>query len=213
MKKFKYIWFGLVLLMGRTAWAQNQDFGMWTAFKVSQKLDKKWSVFGEIQSRFDQNSSAFQNAFIQGGVTHKFTKWYELGGMYRYSNNGEFDANRFDIDNIFKYKIDKNNAVAVRLKYSKSFVTHKIKGDRFRIRFKYQYKVSKKFVPYVKVQYFYSQVYDFANWNLQRYSIGSEFKIAKKNYIDVFFTYQFEYNVANPLTEYIFGFKYKLKYK
>ncbi len=213
MKSVKYIGVCLALFFANSTWAQNQDFGFWTAFKVSQKLNKKWSAFGELQSRFKNNGSDLDNAFVQGGVSYKIAKWYELGAVYRYSNNGEMDAHRFDVNNTFKYKIDQKNALSFRLKFTKSYVTHKIKGERFRVRLKYQFKVNKKFIPYVKAQYFYTRVYDFSKWNLQRYSIGSEVRIAKKNFIDVFFTYQFEYNVFNPLTEYIFGLKYKLKYK
>ena len=213
MRNLPYLGLFFFVLLSVEVMAQNQDFGIWTAFKVSKKWDKKVKAFGEIQTRFDQNASSLQNSFIQGGVSYRFTKWYELGGVYRYSTNGEFDANRLDIDNTFKYKMDKNNALSMRLKYTKSFVTHKLKGDRFRIRFKYSYKVNKKIIPYAKVQYFYTKTYDFSNWQLQRYSLGSELRVAKKNFIDIFFTYQFEFNVANPLTEYIFGVKYKLKYK
>ena len=213
MRLFRYIVL-LVVFFGHTpVRAQNQDFGIWTAFQVSKKWDKKFSSFGEVQGRFTQNATSLKNAFIEGGLSYKFNKWYELGGSYRYSNNGQFDANRFDIDNTFKHKFDKKNSVGIRLKYTKSFVTHRVRGDRFRIRFKYRYKVNKKFVPYVKAQYFYTRVYDFSNWNFQRYSLGTELRIAKKNFVNVFFTYQFEYNVANPTTEYIFGLKYKLKYK
>ncbi len=213
MRKLRHIGLFVLVLISVQVFAQNQDFGTWVAFKVSKRWDKKFTAFGEVQTRFDQNVTSLQNSFIQGGVSLRFTKWYELGGVYRYSNNGEFDANRFDIDNKFKYKINKHNSLSMRLKYTKSFVTHKLKGDRFRIRFKYAYKVNKKVIPYAKIQYFYTKTHDFSNWQLQRYSIGSELRVAKKNFIDVFFTYQFEFNMANPLTEYIFGVKYKLKYK
>jgi hypothetical protein len=179
---------------------------------VSKKINKKISVFGEVQGRFMQNATSWESLFFQAGGGYKFTKWYELGGAYRYSHLGQFDVNRFDIDNTFSHKIDASN-FAIRLKYQKSFVTNKIKGDRFRIRFKYSYKVNKKFKPYLKAQYFFSKVYDYSNWNQQRYSIGAVVRVAKKNYIDIFYNYEFEYNVAKPERQYILGVKYKLSVK
>jgi hypothetical protein len=192
--------------------SQNQDFAVWTGLKVSKKITKEFGAFAEVQSRFNQNASSLRSVYFQTGANYKFAKWYSLGVKYRLTNYVEVVSNRFDIDNIFKHKIN-DNSFEVRLKYQKSFVTNEIKGDRFRVRFKYSFKVNKKFKPYLKAQYFYTKVYDFNNWNQQRYSIGAVVRIAKKNYIDVFYNYEFEYNVANPTTQYVLGLKYKLDYK
>ncbi|MGB1003344.1 MAG: DUF2490 domain-containing protein [Salibacteraceae bacterium] len=194
------------------SFAQNQDFGIWTGVKVTKKIEKKASVFGEVQVRTMHNVNTIENIFFQVGGGYSFTKWYELGGAYRYSNWGDFDVNRFDIDNTFKFKKKKNN-FALRLKYQKSFVTHKIKGYRLRIRFKYSYKLNKKFKPYFKAQYFYSNLYDFKNWHQQRYSIGAVVRLAKKNYVDIFYQIENEFNVASPATNFVLGLKYKLNYK
>ena len=192
--------------------AQNQDFGIWSGLKVNKKINKKLQVFGEVQGRFDQNASHFRSFYLQTGASYKFVKWYELGMKYRFTNFVEVVTNRLDIDNTFKHKIN-NNSFEIRLKYQKSFVTNEIKGDRFRVRFKYSFKVNKKFKPYLKAQYFYTKVYNYSNWNQQRYSIGAVVRVAKKNYIDVFYNYEFEHNVANPATQYVLGLKYKLEYK
>tara|TARA_R110002050_G_scaffold109799_1_gene221424 strand:+ start:161286 stop:161921 length:636 start_codon:yes stop_codon:yes gene_type:complete len=200
------------LFMAMNGFAQNQDFGIWTGVKVSKQIGKKFKTFGEVQGRFYQNATTWQSAFFQTGGSYKFAKWYKLGITYRYTNYGEGNANRFDIDNVFKYKIEKNT-FEIRLKYQKSFVTNKIKGNRFRIRFKYEYKVNKKFIPYIKAQYFYSQTYNFNNWNQQRYTLGAVIKVAKKNYIDLFYNYEFEYNVNRPQAQYTLGLKYKLEIK
>lgn len=202
----------LMILGSHAGYSQSQDFGVWAGLKVTKGITKKAKAFGEIQGRFNQNATDWQSAYFQTGVSYKFAKWYKLGVVYRYSNYGEFDANRFDIDNEFKYKIE-NSTFEVRLKYQKSFVTNKIKGDRFRIRFKYVFKVNKKFKPYLKAQYFYSHTYKFSNWNQQRYSVGAVVRIAKKNYVDVFFNYEFECNVSHPQTQYVLGVKYKLDFK
>ena len=195
-----------------SAAAQNQDFGIWTGLKVSKKISKEFNVFGEVQGRFNQNAAKFRSLYFQTGGSYKFAKWYELGVKYRFTNYVEVTANRFDIDNTFKHKIN-DNSFEIRLKYQKSFITNEINGDRFRVRFKYTFKVNKKFKPYLKAQYFYSRVYNYSNWNQQRYSIGAVVRVAKKNYIDIFYNYQFEHNVANPSSQYVLGLKYKLEYK
>ena len=210
--KFRFCILLIFIFHVVNGFSQNQDFGIWTGIKVSKEISKKGSAFGEIQGRFNQNASKRKSTYLQTGVNYKFTKWYKLGLVYRYTNYGEYDANRFDIDNSFKYKL-KKNTFEIRLKYQKSFVTSKIKGNRFRIRFKYILKVNKKFIPYLKAQYFYSNTYNYNNWNQQRYTIGTVIRIKKKNYVDVFYNYEFEHNVANPLTQYVLRVKYKLEIK
>ena len=210
--KFRFLIFFLVFFMAMKGFSQNQDFGVWAGVKVNKEIGKKAKAFGEIQGRFNQNATDWRSAYFQTGVSYKFAKWYKLGVVYRYTNYGEFDANRFDIDNIFKHKIEKNT-FEIRLKYQKSFVTNKIKGDRFRVRFKYVFKVNKKFKPYLKAQYFYSKTYKYSNWNQQRYSIGAVIRLKKKNFVDVFYNYEFEHNVANPSTQFVLGVKYKLDIK
>jgi opacity protein-like surface antigen len=213
MKVMRYIFLlGFILLINPNCVGQNQDLGLWTGIKVSKKINKKFAFFTECQVRFMQNGTNFESLFIQGGIDFELTKWYQLGGAYRYSNYGDLDANRFDIDNTFSHKI-KDNSFAIRLKYQKSFVTHKLKGDRFRIRFKYSYKINKKVKPYFKAQYFFTKAYDYANWSQQRYSLGAVIRIAKKKFIDVFYNYEFEYNLAKPEKQYVLGVKYKLNYK
>ena len=201
-----------IFLNGYLAVGQNQDFGIWTGVKVSKSFAKKVKTFGEFQARFDQNSTQLKSTYLQAGVGYKFTKWYQLGLVYRFSSFSEFNVNRFDINNDFEYK-NGDNSLQLRLKFQKSLVTHKIKGDRFRIRLKYSYKVNKKFKPYAKMQFFYTHLYDYKGWNQQRYGLGALIRIKKKNYIDVFYNYEFEFNVAHPQKQYVVGLKYKLKYK
>lgn len=212
MKGQPYIVLIIFICMAHFSWGQNKDFGFWTGLKVSKALNKDWKTFAEIQSRFSQNGSHWRSIFVQGGVNRDFSKWYNLGTVYRYTQFGDFDVHRLDIDNSFKYKVHKNT-FELRLKYQNSWVTHKVKGQRFRVRFKYRLKLNKKWKPYFKAQYFYSRKYDYQGWNQQRYTVGVVARVAKKNYLDVFYTYQFEQNVSYPSQDYILGLKYKLNLK
>jgi hypothetical protein len=207
-----FIWIGLFILGNSVGYSQNDDFGVWAGFKVSKKWDKNWGVFMETQTRFNQNATDLKSVFIQGGINYKFTKWYKLGFAYRFTNFGEISTNRIDLDNEFKHKW-KKNTFEIRFKYQKTLVANDLKGNRFRIRFKYIYKINKKFKPYVKAQYFYTQAYDFKGWHQQRYSLGILIKLKKRNYLDVFYNYDFEYNVKRPDRRFVFGVKYKLELK
>lgn len=193
-------------------YAQNQDFGIWAGVKVSKKWNKKWSAFGEVQTRLFQNATSIRSAYFQGGVNYKFAKWYKLGVVYRYTDFGEIETNRFDIDNEFRHKV-KKNIFEIRLKYQKTIVTNDLKGNRYRVRFKYSYKINKKLKPYVKAQYFYTQAYDFNGWHQQRYTLGTLIRIRKRNFIDLFYNYDFEFNVRRPEERFIVGIKYKLELK
>lgn len=201
-----------VLAFSCISWGQYQDFGIWTGVKVEKELSKKGSVFGEVQGRVMQNATQLANLFLQVGGAYSFADWYELSASYRYANFSEFDVNRIDVYNTFKFKVN-DNSFALRLQYQQSFVTRKIQGNRLRVRFKYSFKVNKKFKPYLKAQYFYTNFYDYKNWNRQRYSIGAVVRVAKKNYVNIFYQYENEFNVANPASEFVFGVKYKLIYK
>lgn len=213
MKRFQFICV-VILSWGITNYSlgQYQDFGFWTGAKVIKEVNKKASFFGEVQARLMQNATQWDNLFFQVGGAYAFAKWYELGVSYRYADFGEFDVNRFDIDNNFKYKVDKHR-FGFRVKFQKSLINPQLSGNRFRLRFKYAYRVNKKFRPYIKAQYFYTNVYKFNNWNEHRYSLGALVRVAKKNFLDVFYQYSGQFNMANPGSFYVLGLKYKLVYK
>lgn len=212
MRYLRLISFLIVLFLLEGSYAQNQDFGVWTGVKISKKWNKKWGAFGEVQTRLFQNATALRSAYFQGGANYKFAKWYKLGVVYRYTDFGEVETNRLDLDNEFSYKL-KKNVFEVRLKYQKTFVTNDLKGNRYRIRLKYSYKINKKLKPYVKAQYFYTQAYNFNGWHQQRYTMGALIRIRKRNYIDLFYNYDFEFNVRRPEERFIVGLKYKLELK
>ena len=213
MRWKNFIWIILLLLGSNTVIAQNKDFGVWTGIKVSKKWKKKWSTAVEVQTRFNQNASHLRSVYFQGGANYKFAKWYKLGASYRFTNFEEISsAHRVDLDNEFKYKL-KDHTFELRLKYQKTLVTNDLKGNRFRIRIKYIYKINKKLKPYVKAQYFYTQAYDFKGWHQQRYSIGALIRLRKRNYLDVFYNYDFEYNVKRPDQRFVLGVKYKFELK
>lgn len=194
------------------ALAQNKDFGVWTGVKVSKDITKEWKIIGEVQSRFNQNATSWASNYFQVESSYKVAKFYKIAVAYRFTNRAEAAENRIDVDQNFKYKIQ-HNSFQIRLKYQNSFTSSGSDEQRIRVRFKYSYKVNKKFKPYLKAQYFYTLKNDYSDWDQQRYGIGTLLRVAKRNYVDVFYNFDFEKNVANPDAKYILGVKYKLELK
>ncbi len=211
---FNIITFCLGLLISLNVIGQQNDFQIWTGAGISKELNKKFSIAGQLQARFDNNSSALGNHFLELSTKYEVADWYRPSINYRLSQWDEgFGVNqRFDFDQTFRIEA-KDERFYARIRLQREFFRGSLDEDNIRFRFRYAHKFNKKFKMYGDAEYFYSWEYEegFRNWSRQRYTGGLEFEIGKKSEVDVFYRSQFDLNQANPDREYILGIGYKIK--
>lgn len=193
--------------------AQQKDFQLWSNAGMSKEFNKKFTLGGEFNTRFNQNVSSIDNYFVDLSAKYKVSDWYKPGITYRlrWANDARF-RQRLDIDNTFRVKLN-DERFYFRVKAQREFENSARGDDALRLRLKYSHEFGKKVKGYAAGEYFYSWRYTdgVRAWTRQRYTGGLEFEFKKKNFIDVYYRYQFDTNLPAPDQDYIIGIGYKLE--
>lgn len=209
MKKIVFI---SLFLLPFVAISQNQDFRLWLGANASKTFNKKYTVIGGAQARLNQNATQVYRYLFQGKFQYKVSKMYKVGLNYRFSDWNITNTSRIDLDNFFRYEWNKEN-FQIRLRFQREFGLQTTLENRIRVRFRYQHEFSKRLLVYGKTEYFYSNRYNLSAFDLQRYTVGTKFRVALGHFFDVFYRYEFQTNVEAPDQRFVTGIIYNFQFK
>lgn len=71
------------------AWAQSDDFGVWTSVTAKKKLSKTWTLSAEGEYRTRDGISATDRWSGALGVTYRLTSWLKADAAYTYLYSNE----------------------------------------------------------------------------------------------------------------------------
>jgi hypothetical protein len=211
MKKF----FVILFLAPLSLLAQDEvpsDFAMWYSARASTDLKKDFDLGVRFDVRMRDNATSVYRYFGNLSLGYSPLKYWKATLHYRYSDWAITTTHRIDLDNTFQYEIEKESFDA-RLRLQREFGLGQQLQDRLRIRLRYQHVWSKRFRVFGSAEYFYTKQYNFNNWNQQRYTVGTRFRVALGHFITLFVRYEDRFNVESPRRRYIGGITYEFKYK
>lgn len=196
---------GIIAGTGQLA-AQSNDFGVWTSVAGEIDIIKglNFGVEGEFRSR--DNSSEVDRWSGSADLSYRICPYLKAGVSYSflYVNNEKKKGNvwenrhRYNIYLTGSYKWDRFT-FSLRERFQHTYrVGVKEKADRanpkqiLRSRLQISYNIRKcKFNPYVSCEFF-NGLNDPQKNELEkvRYTIGTEYKLNKKNSFDFCYRYQ-----------------------
>ena len=200
-----------MLLFSFSSFAQENDFQLWNSVIIKKKINKKHSIDLKYGLRFRENASLVAKDFIDIRTRYKLHKKWSVALGYRnineWSKYSELEKkNRFYFDSYYSKKI-KRYYFDLR---SRFLLQGKISYNeiiRQRIRLAYNLRKT-KLEPSLSLEFFSS----FDNFiNKLRYSLFLSYPINKKTDFNLGYKIQQEFNVADPVT--LFIFETKLIYK
>lgn len=220
-KTIKHLIFLAVLIIGfvcQDAIAQQQDFQARLGLETSGDINKKWAWEVYAGQRWKQNLSLADKSIVQPSISYQALDFLSLGVGYRMSWVYDSDENtrfhqRFHTNLAFKYKIDRLK-LRYRSRLQYGFYDYNT-NDGFRSnalvhrgKFEASYQpFGTRIKPYAALEYFH-QFYETESRSFvkTRYILGLEYQFTDC-YIDAFYQIDKEVNIANPMTEFILGFK------
>jgi hypothetical protein len=200
--------------------AQVNDAGLWTNITLKKKVTKHLDAYLTEELRFDENITELGTIFTDIGATYEILPGFKAGAFYRF---------------ICKRRLDDSYIKAHRYYFDLSYGNH-IKRFEFsyRIRFQSQYKdygsspeghvavnqlrqkvhlginTKTRFDPYLDAEIWYLIWPPWSNFDNLRISAGIVTRITKHHFIDTGYIYQQEFNVNDPVTDYIVFLGYKI---
>ncbi|MFM2290534.1 MAG: hypothetical protein RIS29_347 [Bacteroidota bacterium] len=210
--------------------AQDNEYGVWTSFTLSKKL-KKWDLSSTAEfrtteflsdiNRFSLDIDGGYNVFkkLKLGAEAKFIYFndfkyddYQPRGRYAVYGQGKWKLDRFNFSLREKIECTVKD-VSDRIKSSGAIDTYKINPEWYwRNKLKIQYDIrSIPVTPSVSVESFYQLNNPSGNmFDEIRYTLSLQYRLSKKQSVEVFGLKAPELNVTNPATKYVVGVNYTI---
>jgi long-subunit fatty acid transport protein len=215
-------WIFILLLLCSTAYGQYQDVRLWTSFSIRYNLTKKWRINLEEEARFFNNISRLDKLNTELTLSYQINKLVGGGFLYRLISNANNPEN-YEFGHRFAAFVDvqKNYSRwtgSLRTTYQKTYpeFLHTsewyIPEDYIRILAEVSYRLKNgKTEPYTNIEFWYRLSPEKQSFIDQyRFTAGVQYKINKRNRLDLFYRIQQEIQVKDPLTAHIIGIGYRL---
>lgn len=206
----------IALLLGGGVFIQAQeienDFQARTNVQIKYDPLKKLSLSVSPEVRFDESFST-DVYLLETKVKYKVLEFLSLNGIYRFAinpreNKGTEYLNRFSVGAVAQKKIGRFKP-GFRLRYTDD--ADDATSDEQFLRYKafVSYNIKNcKATPYVAAEAFH-QLGDNLLYKM-RYTAGLEYKLFKKNYLDL--SYKFDYYQTEYKNKHIVTLGYKFKF-
>ena len=197
----------MLLLAASAAYCQD-DFGIWYSVSAEHKLVKKLDLDLSGSIRTFDNARKVDEAFLEGGLTFKITRFLSVGGAYRYTDSRDKDGSyhprhKWFADIKGSASIGDLN-LSARFRFEKRYKTYFLDNNdniptshgRFKLKALYDIH-SFRINPFIASEIFCPMFADAKSGRRMvdkgRYWIGVEYKIAKKQSVDVAYLFQRDY--------------------
>ena len=210
MKSIVYL---LLLISPAFVFSQEiaQDFGTWSKFKTSLKINKKTLLSNKTEIRTFDNSRQMSQFYTQFSINKKLNKKITTSFAWRFKVlNEEFSyiiANRFHNDLNFKHKFS-DLSFNFRLRTQINFDRYSSNDLYERTRLKMNYKINKKIAFYIYQElYFLLSPSDNYFFNKTRFGSGIKYELNKKTDLEIKYLKINDINVENPISLNVLGLK------
>ena len=201
------------------------DAGSWNTFNVEKTINSKFTFLFTEELRLKENFTRLNLFYTNLGMEYKVTKNFKAALVYRWIDKYQDDdsysfRNRLMLDLTLKKKFGKvtfsyRNRTQVEARDIYTSAAGKIPEWYSRNKIGAKYDMGKRYTPFASAEFRY-QFHDPRNvesdgyWHRDRYVLGAEYEINKKNTFSAYYLIQREYNVLSPQNLYIVGLEYTL---
>ena len=200
----------------------KKDANLWTGIGLEMEVLKDLTAGFETQTRFNDNFSGFNQAYVEFSADYKILKGFNASIIYRYARKKSdyfFNANRIALDLSYKLKLDFGLDFKTRARFQHGFdrlsEINGIYPDRknvYRQSFKISYKHDdfKLLSPYIGTEIFHSiqPINENAGFlDTYRLKAGVSVDLPKRQSLKIFYTFEHE-NRSVDNRSYIYGIQY-----
>lgn len=204
MESAKYLFVIILFLFPVQLEAQSAnipaDNELWTGFTLKKKLNKQLRINLDQQVRFNNNFSDIKNAFVEGGLRYKPSRYFYFTPQIRYTfNNFERNSIRFSFDATGKYDFNKSIFELYsrgRLQLTRVTYTGELK-TYLRGQFGGEVEVAKWCKVFAEYEGFF-KLTDEAEFHQHRGGVGTDFRLNKNTDLKLFFQLDRSVNVKKP---------------
>jgi hypothetical protein len=209
----------LLIFSGMISYSQVNDAGLWLSLNLEKKITPALSFNFSEELRMNENITEAGTIFSDFGLAYKFGSRFRMSANYRFINKRRPDDTydmrlSYYIEGTYREKINPLILlfrVRFQSRYTDVFSSPDGKIPDYYTRTKLTLKLDldKKIRPYIFAESFFKlNDQEGIQFDNMRYCAGIEYSFSRLHMVDLFYMIQKEYNVKNPLTNFIVGIGY-----
>lgn len=190
--------FVLIIFIGISAFAQEQENKLWSAVEYKVKINKEWDAEFTQHFRLKEDFNTVDTHISEIAAYYSPIKRLKFGGEFRYLYRNDNQGGIQGFENMLRYRFNvekklkvKGGNLAFRLGYQYRFSLdreNRIKKG-FRFRPSYEWKIKDwSLDPKFFFEYFHT--YNEEEQRAYRYGVGSKLKLAGKTTLNFRYIYQ-----------------------
>lgn len=195
------------VILSVQSYGQKNDFIGWTSIGLEKKINKKISIEGEFQLRYNNNARNLNGYYYSADFKYKVNKKWRALLQSRYKASNDQDVLRLGGGLNYDFKI-KNLKIDIRQLYQADIRMYKLSGDfnhpirhQLRSRLKFDYELNKKLNASLSPEAYWR--FDEGELYLarMRYSIGLDYEFINNTNVQIQYLVQPNYHPAGFLDE------------
>lgn len=220
---------------------EDDELGVWASVNAEKKLTKKWNLFAEGEFRTQDGVSAVERWSLAVGTDYRLLKWLKADASYTFIHSYREEEITGKGNIIPSYWLPRHRvnvslsgsvkwnrfkfALRERWQYTyrpQQFVEkydpngnrkddEKVKGKgehMMRTRLQVEYDIAKcDFTPYASCELYYNTY----GTEKTRWTVGTEYKINKKNSVEAYYRYQ-NHSDEDEANGHVIGIGYSVKF-
>ena len=226
--KNRYALFSVIFLLALGGLrAQQNDLGMWNTFDVEYKLNSKFSLLGTEEFRLRENLTRVNLFYTNLGFAYRYNNHFKISPLYRFIQKNFKDGtfglrHRVMVDITYKtrfgaFGFSTRTRLQGEIAYPYASDVWNVPEYYWRQKFDLKYNIhGSRFTPYAgmefRVQFTTPHIREFRDFGFSRTRVfaGCDYEINKHNTVGSYFLLQNDYQVNDPVTQYIIGLEYSL---
>ncbi len=214
----------ILLLSCFTVGAQTKDAGLWLGLKLEKKVHAWATLSLSEELRLNENITELGTAFTEISWSSGWHSGFNGGIAYRFIQKRQLDdsyelRHRYHLELSYRYKFNRSLSISLRERFQNQYKDVNRMADGITKEYALRSKLGLKYTPFKKLSFDGScEVYYQLNNpegneidNL-RYSLGTEYKLSKKQSIELYYLIDQELHVNDPWTSYIVGLGYTFEF-
>jgi hypothetical protein len=188
-------------------------------FTIKKKITKKLDVVLSEELRFNENITELGTIYTDLGAEYEILPGFKAGAFYRFTCKKRLDdsyskINRYYFDLSYGNHI-KRFEYSYRIRFQSQYRDYNTRPEGHvpvnYIRQKIEFSINTKtrFDPYLVAELWYLLNSPWNRFDNIRITGGIVTRITKHHFVDTGYIYQQEFNVNNPVTDYIVFLGYK----
>ena len=192
---------------------QDTDVELWLSANIQKDFKKKFMLYYEQGYRRDHNLAETKTFYFEAGGLYKPFKFLWVGPYYRYFDDFKGSSkNHLTGVLILREELGRFDLKS-RTRYIYEFSKENDSNHFLRERLTASYDIPNfKFNPFICTEFIFHMQPDKIENEEIRFDVGFERSLGEHHSIEVWYRYNIERNVRNPVNSHIIGVDYTFEF-